>query len=231
MANVGKISSNLMNKAYKVCFEKPMLNLQKANFMQKGYDAYRNDKQKFMDWASILSIIAKDGIGCVMYVWQSLNNKNIPDDKRKFVAALDLTNGGLMIVAQIIMHMTISNKMVQAKMFNKMFGQKFDRNAAKIIHSITKNMDKYKGTTQQEINEYLSKNKDTAAAALTSLTSLLAATTIGKRVIVPFIATPLASNVEKWMNRGQGETVIAEGTKNNYDEKKQVTPKSVNKIG
>ena len=224
MAGISKIGTGF-NKVYKTCFERPMLNLQKANFMQKGYDAYRNDKQTFMDWASILSIIAKDGIGCIMYVTQSLNNKNIPDDKRKFVAALDLTNGGLMIAAQIIMHMTISNKLVQAKMFKRMFGKQFDRNAAKIIHSLTKNIDKYKGTTPQEINEFLGRNKDTAAAALTSLTSLVAATTIGKRIIVPFIATPLASKVENWMNKGKSEVTVDKETSNDYDESKHVEPK------
>ena len=225
MAGINKIIASGFNKAYTKCFEQPMLKLQRANILQKGYDAYRNDKQKFMDWASIISIIAKDGIGCVMYVWQSLNNKNIPDDKRKFVAALDLTNGGLMIAAQIIMHMTISNKLVQAKMFKRMFGKQFDRNAAKIIHSVAKNTEKYRGVTQQEINEFLGKNKDTAAAALTSLTSLVAATTIGKRIIVPFIATPLASKVEGWMNKGKSEVSVDKETSNDYNEEKHVEPK------
>ena len=43
--------------------------------------------------ATVTSIILKDGIGCAMYVGQSLHNDKIPEKKRKFVAALDLTNG------------------------------------------------------------------------------------------------------------------------------------------
>ena len=53
--------------------------------------------------ATVSSIILKDGIGCAMYVTQSLHNDKIPEKKRKFVAALDLTNGVLMIGAQIAM--------------------------------------------------------------------------------------------------------------------------------
>lgn len=229
MAIINTIGTGL-EKTYQTCFKKPMLSLQKSNFMQKGYEAYRNDKQSFMNWAGILSIVAKDGLGCVMYVYQSLNNKNIPDDKRKFVAALDLTNGGLMIAAQILMHMTISQKMVQSKMFNKLMGKNFDRNASKMIHSVTKHIDKYKDMSPKDINEILGANKDTAFAAFTSLTSLIAATTIGKRVIVPFIATPAASKVEKWMNKGNPKDAIDKETQNDYDETKHIERKQKSTI-
>ncbi len=224
MAAINRISAGA-ESVFNTCLKQPMLNLQKSEFMQKGYEAYRNDKQSFMNWAGILSIVAKDGLGCVMYVWQSLNNKNIPDDKRKFVAALDLTNGGLMIAAQIIMHMTISQKIVQTKMFNKLFGKAFDRNTAKMIHSVTKNIDKLKHISQQEINEKIAKRKDTAFAAFTTLTSLIAATTVGKRIIVPFIATPAASKVEKWMNKGEDTQTVNAETKNDYNEQKNIEPK------
>ena len=53
--------------------------------------------------ATVTSIILKDGIGCAMYVGQSLHNDKTTEKKRKFVDALDLTNGVLMIGAQIAM--------------------------------------------------------------------------------------------------------------------------------
>ena len=61
------------------------------------------DAEKALATATVTSIILKDGIGCAMYVGQSINNDKIPEKKRKFVAALDLTNGILMIGAQIAM--------------------------------------------------------------------------------------------------------------------------------
>ena len=49
-------------------------------------------------------------------------------------------------------------------------------------------------------DEHLSM-RDVAFSTFKSVTELAAATILAKRVLVPFIATPLASKVEKWMNR------------------------------
>ena len=206
----------------KTCFEKPMVKLSESNFMNYGYDKFGYNTRSFIDGIGILSIILKDGVGCYLYVTQSLNNKSIPEDKRKFVAALDLTNGGLMIAAQIIMHKTISSKIVQSKMFNGLFGKQFDRNTSKMLHSILKRTDKFKDVSQQRVSEVLAQYKGDACDAFGSLTSLIAATTVGKRIIVPFIATPLASKAEEWMNRNNKEILISKDTVNAYDTNKHV---------
>ena len=208
-------------------FKKPMVKLSESNFMTYGYDKFGSNTRSFIDGIGIFSIILKDGLGCYMYVTQSLHNKNIPDDKRKFVAALDLTNGGLMIAAQIIMHKTISNKIIQSKMFNGLFGKQFDRNTSKMLHSILKRTDKFKDVTQERVSEVLAQYKGDACDAFGSLTSLIAATTVGKRIIVPFIATPLASKAEEWMNRNNKEGTISKDTVNAYDVNKHV---KLNKI-
>ena len=88
---------------------KPLVALSKAPGMDIVRRNFRNKNMAFINGLAITSIIAKDGVGCYMYVNQSLHNDKIPDDKRKFVAALDLANGGLMILMQILMHLTISN--------------------------------------------------------------------------------------------------------------------------
>ena len=74
--------------------------------------------------ATVTSIILKDGIGCAMYVTQSLNNKKIPEEKRKFVSALDLTNGVLMIGAQIAMFFAM--RKYSGPIFNKLFKKSFN---------------------------------------------------------------------------------------------------------
>jgi len=220
--------NNALGKVYKKGFEQPMVRLSESNFMNYGYDKFGSNIRSFIDGIGIFSIILKDGLGCYMYVTQSLHNKSIPDDKRKFVAALDLTNGGLMIAAQIIMHKTISNKIIQAKMFNKFFGKQFDRNTSKMLHSILKRTDRYKDMSQEKVSEVLAQYKGDACDAFGSLTSLIAATTVGKRVIVPFIATPLASKAEEWMNRNNKEENISKDTVNAYDTLKHL---KFNKVG
>ena len=67
---------------------------------KKAFPKYEKDDAKLIAGVGVASIVAKDGLGCYLYVKQSLNNDKIPEDKRKFVAALDLANGGLMIAMQ-----------------------------------------------------------------------------------------------------------------------------------
>lgn len=109
----------------------------------KVFPNYEKDNAKFMSMIGVTSIVLKDGLGCYFYVKQSLNNDKIPEDKRKFVAALDLANGGLMIAMQLLMFFTISNKKVQGKIFNKLFGKTLQelpiklsrQNSIKLINS------------------------------------------------------------------------------------------------
>ncbi len=221
-----RIGRNIGNKAYEYGIKKPFLWLSDMKLMDSGYSSYRANNRKVIDGISIASIVLKDGVGCYMYVNQSLNNDKIPEDKRKFVAALDLANGGLMILAQILMHMTISNKIVQTKMFNKLFSKHFDRNALKMIQAVLKNTEKYNKVPAREVAETFTKFKGSVCDAFGSLTSLIAATTIGKRVIVPFIATPLAGKVEERMNRNKKQEVIDKDTANNYNPNKHPQFKS-----
>ena len=168
-------------------------------FVKKAGVHVKNNNRKYIDGLGVASIVAKDGLGCYLYVTQSMNNKDIPDDKRKFVAALDLTNGLLMIGFQILMFFTVSNKVCQTKMFDKAFGKMFNRPVKKLYQAIIKtkpgheHLDDIKYS--QDFNNFRGKVKD----AFGGFTSLIAATIVGKRMLVPFIATPLAGKVEKKM--------------------------------
>ena len=217
-----QVGRDFASKAYNYGFKKPFLAFSEMSLMDKGYASYRANSRKVIDGISIASIILKDGVGCIMYVNQSLHNDKIPEDKRKFVASLDLTNGGLMILAQILMHVTISNKIVQTKMFEKLFGKYFDRNSKKMMQIVLHNTEKYKNASNQDIAESFARIKGSVCDAFGSLTSLFAATTIGKRVIVPFIATPLAGKVEERMNKNAKKPVVDKDTQNTYDPSKHV---------
>ena len=43
-------------------------------------NAWNKNPESVLAGATVASIILKDGIGCAMYVTQSLNNKKIPDE-------------------------------------------------------------------------------------------------------------------------------------------------------
>ena len=158
-----------------------------------------NNNRAFIDGLGVGSIVAKDGLGCYLYVTQSLNNKDIPDDKRSFVASLDLTNGVLMIALQLLMFFTVSHKVCQTKMFDKIFGKMFDRPIKKAYYTIAKNQPDFAGMESIKFAREFEKIRGNVKDAFGGVTSLVAASIIGKRVLVPFIATPLAGTVEKNM--------------------------------
>ncbi len=129
-----------------------------------------------------------------------MHNKEIPDDKRNFVTALDLTNGLLMIAFQLGMFFTVQNKVCQSKMFNAAFGKLFNRPLKKAYQSIVKNSSQFKDMNDIKFSQKFEKIRSDVKDAFGGLVSLVAASIVGKRVIVPFIATPLADGVEKKLN-------------------------------
>src|SRR5574344_841631 len=169
--------------------------------LDKFCDYYRRDAVKFISGVAVTSVVLKDGAGCYLYVNQSLHNKKIPEDKRKFVAALDLTNGGLMILTQILMFLTISSKKCQDKMFKSMFGKYFDKAISDTCKKALILKGKLKAQDTASFEKSFEGLKGGVKGAFSFLTSMIAATILAKRVLVPFIATPLASKAEVWMNK------------------------------
>ena len=153
--------------------------------------------------AAVTSIILKDGIGCAMYVTQSLNNKKIPDEKRKFVAALDLTNGVLMIAAQIAMFLAM--RKYSGPIFEKLFKKSFNpisrSNAISRVRMQQALKDSTKIPKKPKVRKDYEEVKKDALGLFKFVVDIAAATIIGKRIIVPLIATPLAKKVEKKMEK------------------------------
>lgn len=147
--------------------------------------------------ATVSSIILKDGIGCAMYVTQSLHNDKIPEKKRKFVAALDLTNGVLMIGAQIAMFFAM--RKYSGPIFKKIFNKSFNaKSKANTISRMRMEDVKNGGHTckKQTIAKDFDKCENDALALFKFVADIAAATIVGKRIIVPLVATPLAKKVE-----------------------------------
>ena len=163
--------------------------------------AYKNNPEAAIAYTTVGSIIIKDGVGCYRYVTQSLNNDRIPEDKRKFVAALDLTNGVLMIAAQIALF-ALTRK-YSAKIFDSLYNKTFGNDAVKNLISRIRAKQRLEGSsvdTKMNIAEKISGQKQKAQDTFKFVLELVAATIVGKRVIVPLIATPLADIVKNKMD-------------------------------
>lgn len=128
----------------------------------------------------------KDLINCGFYVYQSYNNKKIPEEKRKFVAALDLTNGLFMVTSQILLGLTICNKAVQERLNKYLFGGLKEKATKYALES-------NKGFTQETAAKFGEKIFKNCGKGFTVASGLIVSTIIAKRLLVPFIATPTAS--------------------------------------
>ena len=133
------------------------------------------------------STTTKDAVNCIYYTKQSYQNKKIPKENRTFVAAIDASNGILNVVSQLTLGAYIKNKAPQ--MFDYIF-----RNT------------KLKGATLSA-----------AKGGFILLTTLVFAQIILKRILTPFIATPMAS----YMKRYAEKKMNANGQQNDENTQEQ----------
>ena len=191
-------TSKILTKVVDYGVLQPLGKISSLKTVDRVCQKYRNDNVKFITGLGLASIILKDGLGCYMYVKQSLNNEKIPEDKRKFVAALDLANGGLMIALQMITFFTISRDAVQKKIFNKIFESLFNRASGKGYQELLDSKGK-------EFGKVFSDFHNKSIKTFGSITSLVAAAVIAKRIFVPFIATPLAEKTKAYLYGKEGK--------------------------
>lgn len=209
----------------------PVKAIANNKYMKDFCDKFVKEPDKMLAYTTIASLVAKDGVGCYLYVKQSLNNEKIPEEKRSFVAALDLTNGLLMILSQLIAFFTFDSKVVQSKLFGKFFDKIFEtKSVNKLITQIrnalkhdVKTIDKAK--VAQEIDKFKKVSQD----MFKFVTSLVASTIIAKRVVVPFLATPLAGwaqekFIDKKMKKDTNPSIEADKTKLADNTKLEVSP-------
>ena len=105
ISSINKIGGTINKQVGKV-FEYTTKNKFIAKSLEQGF----NEPAKFAAKMFIVSIVTKDVIGCIFYTYQSLNNKRIPEEKRKFVAALDFMQGIINVGGQILIGTAIDSK-------------------------------------------------------------------------------------------------------------------------
>lgn len=199
MSRIDRITNGICNVASKAIGA-----VTKSKPMRRLGDAFVKNPEKALAITTVGSIVVKDGIGCYKYVTQSLNNKKIPEERRGFVAALDLTNGVLMIAAQIAMFALM--RKYSGPIFEKVFKKSFNPNATRDLVSKIR-MEQFKAGENSmrkiEIMKEHYKVKENALGLFKFIADIAAATIVGKRIIVPFIATPLAKVVQGKMEAHQ----------------------------
>ena len=145
-----------------------------------------------------VSNVSKDSVNCAYYTIQSLNNERIPEDQRKFVAALDLSNGIMNVGIQILTAFGLS-ELVTSIFDNKIAKAKdFSTKEEVLKEKFKKLPDELKKLTTEK--DFLTKEaariKGRTNLARTGFTVLfvnIAMQILTKRIITPLVATPMAS--------------------------------------
>ena len=148
---------------------------------------------------ALVSNLTKDAVNCYYYVVQSLTNDRIPEDKRKFVAGLDLSNGILNVITQTgvgIILPIITNNIFEKKVVPKYFSKEAMANMYKKLKP---------NIPLSGFEEKLLKNKAFAKVGLSVISTLVGTQVIAKRIIVPLIATPLASYFKTKFEQMEGK--------------------------
>lgn len=197
-----------------------------TNLMTEHLSKIRKDKDGYGLRFLILANAAKDAINCGFYVNQSLNNKDIPEEKRKFVAALDMANGVLMIAAQIALGFGFTSKKAQDWMTGKIFGGLKERISKLVKEDILSHASEYTGDYRIKLLNIIERIPKECKTGFKAISTIVVTTVIAKRIIVPFIATPLASWVKKnYMDKNSPED------KNNSQITKPKAPEIVQTAG
>lgn len=155
-------------------------------------EKFKDDPIKYAGYATLASLASKDAVGCYLYVTQSLNNKKIPEDKRRFVANMDLANGILNVVTQI--GMTFGLKKLYGPMFKKLLNKSFNTQACKELITAARKDAKASNEAilrKLEANKKLEQTRKTIYSAFSTTLDIFIATILAKRCVVPFLATPI----------------------------------------
>jgi hypothetical protein len=150
--------------------------------------------------------VAKDVLKHGTYAYQSINNKEIPADKRKYVASLDIAMGLATVAAQIVTGLTIANEKLQNAIAKKLFGKLLDPSSdiSKNLKNMT--LDGKKILEAEKLFRGCSKG-------FIAVSTLVVSQIIAKRLLVPFVAPALASNIKNNFLENDKEKIASNSNK------------------
>ncbi len=150
---------------------------------------------------ALISTQSKDALATYYYVTQSLKNEKIPEEKRKFVAGLDLANGILNQIFALTAGIGIAH--AAPRFFDSKIAPKyFSTDAMKAMFEKINPKD----MSLEKFAQKFSNVKDMSKAGLAVIATLVGTQIICKRILVPFLATPMASFFKNKMKK-DGEQV------------------------
>lgn len=178
-----------------------------SNVLEKHfYKPATEDAAKYAANMALLSALSKDAVNCYYYYTQSLHNEKIPDDKRGFVASMDLVNGILNVGMQFTIGSWVTKK--NDGWFNKIVGKKLNEEKsgeiAKKVSDAIKAKNPAENIGVEQIKNYMRDKKllngvkmggkaEWLKIGFSVITTLFATQVFTKRVLTPLFSPPLAT--------------------------------------
>ncbi|CDC17910.1 unknown [Clostridium sp. CAG:306] len=211
--NIGPIK-NSINRAANATVEyanKVTNILMEKNFAHTMMPENPTDVAKAL---ALASTTTKDAVNCYYYTTQSYNNKEIPEDKRKFVAGIDLANGILNVITQLTLGLVVNKQ--SDKLFEKIFKggivakpeniAKYKQKVNALLQKST--LTKHISSTEAEIKDAIKKTNKIAKGGFGVIAVLIVTQIIAKRMIVPFLSTPLAGFFKHYLDKREQKNGI-----------------------
>ena len=147
--------------------ENKLNNFANSNFVRKHIDNCIKKPQTLTN-TLLATSISKDAFAYALRVHNTLKNDEIPDDKKSFIAKMDAVTGITTTVVQLSTGLLLASKKVQDGLCNHLFSELKD------------NPKKFKQ----------------ASSGFRAVSTLVGATLLAKRILVPLISSPIASYLE-----------------------------------
>ncbi len=154
-------------------------NITNSNIVKNHIKKSASDP-KFLARTLLLTSVSKDVFAYALRVNNTMKNEEIPEDKKLFTAKMDAASGVATAVTQIGTGLIVSSEKFQNFCTKKLFEPLKD--------------------SPKELKN--------AKAAFNTVSTLVLASVLAKRILTPLIATKLASDEEK--NTGEKTNSLAE---------------------
>lgn len=147
--------------------ERKLNNFANSHFIKKHINKCI-ESDKFLTYTLLTTSISKDVFAYALRVHNTMKNDEIPKDKKSFVAKMDAVTGIATAIVQMSTGILLANKKLQEGICKHLFS---------------------------ELKDDPKKFKQ-ASSGFKTISTLVGATLIAKRIFVPMIASPIASFLE-----------------------------------
>lgn len=136
---------------------------------------------------TVISVVSKDLVGALILFYQTYHNKRIPEKKRKYLAAYELTSGAYNVAFPLT---------AGAFLTSDSFKHKTAKAAFKKYYTAPEVIAKATGATQEAMIKNM-KTFDKCNKGLAAFVAVVFTAIISKRIICPFVGGPLATVFNK----------------------------------